>query len=99
MTTDITGVKIFLLNHGQVKHLTSIFIPSAKKQDVTRTNKCITALFLNTDKILPRIIQKQLESRTGNEMPMAQAGLRKGHGTREQIANVSESWTVQGSTQ
>jgi hypothetical protein len=29
---------------------------------------------------------------------MEQAGLRKGHGAREQIANVSESWTQQGST-
>jgi hypothetical protein len=29
---------------------------------------------------------------------MEQAGLRKGHGAREQIGNVSESWTVQRST-
>jgi len=25
------GVKIFLLNHGQVKHLMSIFVPSTNK--------------------------------------------------------------------
>jgi hypothetical protein len=30
------GVKIFLLNHGQVKHLTFIFISSTKKGDVTK---------------------------------------------------------------
>jgi hypothetical protein len=29
---------------------------------------------------------------------MEQAGLRKGHRARDQIANVSESWTAQGST-
>jgi len=29
---------------------------------------------------------------------MKQAGLRKGRGARDQIANVSESWTVQRST-
>jgi hypothetical protein len=29
---------------------------------------------------------------------MQQAGLRKGHGSREQIANVSDSWRTQGST-
>jgi hypothetical protein len=29
---------------------------------------------------------------------MEQAGLRKGHGARDQIANVSESCTGQGST-
>jgi hypothetical protein len=31
-------------------------------------------------------------------MPMGQAGLRKRCGSREQIANVSESWAAQGST-
>jgi len=31
MTTVVPeGVKTFLINHGQVKHLTSIFIPSPK---------------------------------------------------------------------
>ena len=39
----------------------------------------------------------QLESHIGYEMPMEQARLRKGHGAREQIASVSESWTAQGS--
>ena len=29
---------------------------------------------------------------------MEQAGLRKGHGARDQIDNLSESWTVQRST-
>ena len=29
---------------------------------------------------------------------MEQTALRKGHGAREQIASVSESWTAQGST-
>ena len=29
---------------------------------------------------------------------MEQEGLRKGRGAKEQIARVSESWTVQGST-
>jgi len=53
---------------------------------------------LHANKILLRIIQKQLESHIGHETLMEQAGLRQGRGAREQIASVNESWTVQGST-
>jgi hypothetical protein len=100
MTTDVQGrVKTFLLNHGQVKHLMSIFIPSTKKGDVTEcTNSRIIAPLAHANKILPRIIQKQIETYIGYETPMKQAGLRKGCGSREQIASVSVSWTVPGST-
>jgi hypothetical protein len=77
----------------------SIFIPSPKKADVTKcTNNCTIALFTHANKILLRIIQKQLELYIGYKMPMEQAGLRKGHGARDQITNVSESWTEQEST-
>jgi len=56
------GLKIFLLNHGQVKHLMSIFVPSPKKGDVTTcTNNCTIALFPDANKILLRIIKKQLD--------------------------------------
>ena len=93
------GVKTILLNHGQVKHLISIFVPSPKKADVTTcTDNCTIALFPHATKIVLRIIQIQLESHIGYERAMEEAGLRKGGGANEQIANVSESWTVQGST-
>jgi hypothetical protein len=99
MTTAVQGwVKTFLLNHGQVKHLTSIFITSPKKGDVTKCTNCTTALFPHANKILLKTIQMQLELYIGYEMPMEQAGLRKGHGTRANIANVNVSWTAQGST-
>jgi hypothetical protein len=67
MTTAVTGgVKTFLLNHGQVKYLTPIFVPSPKKEDVTKgTNNCTIVLFPDANKILLRIIQKQLESHIG----------------------------------
>jgi len=104
ITADSGEFKKFLLTHGQVKYLTSIFIlmsifiPSPKK-DVTKcTNNCTIPLFPQANKILPRIIKKQLESHIGYETPMEQAGLKEGRGAREQIANVSESWTGQGST-
>jgi len=62
MTTVIPGRgNTFLLNHGQVKHLTSIFIPSPNKGDVTKcTNICTSALFPHANKIRLRISQKQL---------------------------------------
>jgi hypothetical protein len=58
-TTAVPGrVEIFLLNHGNVKHLTSIFIPSPKK-DVTKCkNNCTHAIFPHANKILLRIIQQ-----------------------------------------
>jgi len=100
MTTAVPGgVKTFLLSHGQVKHLMSIFIPSPKKGDDTKcTNKCITALFPDANNILLRISKKHLESYIGYETPIEEAGLRKGHRARKKIATVSESWTAQGRT-
>jgi hypothetical protein len=100
-TTAVQGqLKTFLLNYGQVKHLTSIFIPSTKKLDVTKcTHNCTIALFPHANNTLLRIIQKQLESHTGHETAMEQAGLRKGRGAREQIASVIETWTAQGAPQ
>ena len=93
------GAEIFLLNHGQVKRLMSIFILSPKRGDVTKcTNSCTIALFPHAYKILVRFIQIQLESHIGYEMPMEQAGLRKEREARERIASVSESWTAQGNT-
>jgi len=63
MTTDVAGgVNTFLQNHGQVKHVTSVLIPSPKKGDFTKgTNNCTTALFPNANKIFERNIQKQLQ--------------------------------------
>ena len=59
---------------------------------------CTIALCPHVNMTLLRCIQKQLETYIRYETLMKQAGLRNGHGTREQIANVSESWTAQGST-
>jgi hypothetical protein len=96
MTTAVT-VNIFLLNHGQVKQLTSIFTPSPNTVDVTQhTNNCTIALFPHTNKILLRIIQKQLQPYVAHGTAMGQARLRKGCGAGDRIGNVSELWTVQG---
>jgi len=62
MTTAVLGgVKTFLLNHGQVKHLMSIFVPLPKKGDVTKcTHNCSIVLFPDANKILLRIIKKKI---------------------------------------
>jgi hypothetical protein len=54
MTTAVPGgVNTFLLNHGQVKQLTSIFTPSLNTAHVTQcTKNCTIALFSPTNKIL-----------------------------------------------
>lgn len=89
MTTAVSGgVKLFLLNHGQGKHLASIFATSPKKGDVTKCTHFGTfAPFPGVNKIFLRIIQKQFESYIVYETPMDQAGLRKGRAAREQMAN------------
>jgi hypothetical protein len=64
MNTALPGVvKILLLNHGQVKYLTPIFVTLPKKRDVTKcTNNCIIALFPHANKVLLRFIQIQLQA-------------------------------------
>jgi hypothetical protein len=100
MTKAVVGeIKIFLLSHGEVKEVTSIFIASPNKGEVTKcTNNCRIALFPHAIKIHLRIIQIKLHLCIGYETPMESAGLRKVCEAREQVANVSESWTAQGRT-
>jgi hypothetical protein len=98
-TAGLAGIKIFLLNHGQVKHLRSIFVPSTKKDVSKCTKNCTIVLFLHTNKILLRIRHKELELYIGHDTPKEQQGLSKGRGTREQIAIVSEPWTAQRAPQ
>jgi len=90
-TTDVLGgVKNFLLDHGQVKHLISIFMPSPKKGDVAEcTHNCTIALFPDANTPL-EVIQKLLDSYIGYETTMKQAGLIERWGARDQIANVGE---------
>jgi hypothetical protein len=55
------GINISVLNHGQVKHLTHIFVNSAKEGDVTTCTKdSTTVLFPHVNKIFPTNIQKTL---------------------------------------
>ena len=43
---------------------------------------------LNTSKVMLKILQARLQQYVNRELPVVQAGFRKGRGTRDQIANI-----------
>ena len=43
---------------------------------------------LNASKVMLKILQARLQQYVNHELPVVQAGLRKGRGTRDQIANI-----------
>ena len=67
----------------------SVFIPIPKKGN---TNECSNyhkiALISHTSKVMLKIFQARLQQYMNYELPDVQAGLRKGRGTRDQIANI-----------
>ena len=46
------------------------------------------ALISQASKVMLKILQTRLQQYVNHELPDVQAGLRKGRGTREQIANI-----------
>ena len=71
-----------------------MFIPIAKKGDLRDCANCRTiALIPHDSKILLKIIQKRLENIIDRELPVVQAGFRKGRGTRDHIASLG--WIVE----
>ena len=66
----------------------SIFIPIAKRCNAKEcSNYHTTALISHTSKVLLKILQASLQQYMNCELP-DQTGLRKGRGTRDQIANI-----------
>ena len=51
------------------------------------------ALISHTSKVMPKILQTRLQQYLNQELPDVQAGLRKGRGTRDQIANIH--WIIE----
>ena len=47
-----------------------------------------SALISHTSKVMLKILQARLQQYVNRELPDAQAGFRKGRGTRDQIANI-----------
>ena len=67
----------------------SIFIPVPKKVNAKEcSNYCTIALISHASKVMLKILQAGLQQYMNQEVPDVQAGLRKGRGTRDQIANI-----------
>ena len=67
----------------------SVFIPIRKKGNAKECSKyCTIALISQASKVMLKILQARLQQYVNQEHPDVQAGLRKGRGTRGQIANI-----------
>ena len=65
------------------------FIPIPKKGNAKEySNYCTIALISHASKVILKILQARLQQHMNCEIPDAQAGFRKGRGTRNQIANI-----------
>ena len=67
----------------------SVFIPIPKKSNAKEcSNYHTNALISHASKVMLKILQARLQQYVNCELPDAQAGFRKGRGTRDQIANI-----------
>ena len=69
----------------------SVFIPIPKKGNAKEcSDYCTGVLILQISKVMLKILQARLQQYVNHEIPNVQAGLRKGRGTRDQIANIQQ---------
>ena len=67
----------------------SVFISVPKKSNAKeRSNYHTIALISHASKVMLKILQARLQQYVNCELPDVQAELRKGRGTRDQIANM-----------
>ena len=67
----------------------SVFIPIPKKGNAKEcSNYRKITLISHTSKVMLKILQARIQQYVNYELPDIQAGLRKGRGTRDQIANI-----------
>ena len=77
----------------------SVFIPVPKKGNPKECSNYHTiALISHTSKVTLKILQARLQQHVNCELPVVQAGFRKGRGTRDQIANSAGSSKKQESS-
>ena len=76
----------------------SVFFPIPKKCNAKECSNYPTiAPILNTSKVMLKILQARLQQYVNHELPHIQTGLRKGRGTRDQIANIC--WIIEKATE
>ena len=67
----------------------SVFISISKKGNAKEClNYCTVALISHASKVMLKILQARFQQYVNCELPDVQAGIRKGRGTRDQIANI-----------
>ena len=67
----------------------SVFIPVSKKGNAKECSNYRTiAIISHVSKVIFKILQAKLQQYMNQELLDAQAGFRKGRGTRDQIANI-----------
>ena len=67
----------------------SVFIPIPKKGNAKECSNYRTiALISHASKVILKILQVRLQQYVNHELPDVRTGLRKGRGTRDQIANI-----------
>ena len=67
----------------------SVFISIQKKGNAKEcSNYCTIVLISHASKLMLKILQARLQQYMNRELPDVQADLRKGKGTRDQIANI-----------
>ena len=66
-----------------------VFIPIPKKGNAKECSNYRTiAVISHATKAMLKILQARLQQYLNHELPDAQAGFRKGRGTRDQVANI-----------
>ena len=72
----------------------SIFIPIPKKVNAKECSNYHTIVLIShASKVMLKILQARPQQYINQELPDVQAGLRKGRGTRDQIANIH--WIIE----
>ena len=67
----------------------SVYIPVPKKGNAKECSNYRTIAFIShVSKVMLKILQARLQQHVNHELPVVQAGFRKGRGTRDQIANI-----------
>ena len=68
---------------------TSVFIPIPKKGNAKECSNYRTIAFIShASQVMLKILQASIQQYVNCELPVVQAGFRKGRGTRDQIANM-----------
>ena len=67
----------------------SVFIPIPKKGNAKECSNYHTIVLIShPSKVMLKILQARVQQYMNHELPVVEAGFRKGRGTRDQLANI-----------